>query len=561
MFDKKRAIMPGVLVILGLILTACPQPEPQVIEKVVKETVVVEVEKPVEVQKIVEVTREIEKIIEVTPTSLPEEEKITLHWNFASEPATLDPARATDAASVALLHNLQVGLTQLASDGQVFPMLATTWEISDDGLEYTFHLRDDAQWVTYNTGTGEIEVIRPVTAHDVVYGVKRTLDPRTGSKQATLLQVIKGASALRQGVEEALGEEARQSLLASVGIEALHDTALKVTLEYPAPHLPTIASMEVMWPVPEEPIGAKGERWVEPGFYWSNGPYVLAEWIHNDHIVLQKNPNWWDADDVQIERIYGLMISDEAMAFAMYEANELDGVRVPLEDMDRLRSDPLRSMELTIAPSGAIYFYGFTTNKPPMDDVLVRRALSAAVDRQGLIDKVTKGGELPANTFAPAMIFGSAAGDPDIAPWALDYELGKEKAKEWLAEAGYPDGEGFPVITLMHNTSEEHARIAQAIAAMWKDVLNIEVTIEDWKWLVYLKTLQKETPLEEMPHVWPLTWRSDYADENNWVHEVFHAEQGINWPRAERSRFEELTEAAQLETDPEQRRALYRQAE
>jgi oligopeptide transport system substrate-binding protein len=245
----------------------------------------------------------------------------------------------------------------------------------------------------------------------------------------------------------------------------------------------------------------------------------------------------------------------------MYEANELDLTGPPLEEMDRVKTDPVLSKELYIAPRDCTYYYGFTTNKPPVDDVLVRKALSAAVDRQGLIDNVTKGNQLPANTFAPAMIFGNAASDPDIAPWALDYEMGKEQAKAWLAEAGYPDGEGFPTITLMHNTSEGHAKIAQAIAAMWQDVLGIEVTVENQEWKVYLQTIEKDTPLEEAPHVWRMGWCADYPDQNNWVHEVFNAEEGANDARAVPSKFEELTKAAQVETDPEARKALYKEAE
>ena len=563
MLTKKWAILLGVLVISSLVLTACPQAEPQIIERIVKETVVVEVEKAVEVQKIVEVTKEVEveRIVEVTPTPVPGEDKVTLDWNFSTEPPSLDPSLATDTTSIDALRNLAIGLTQLTPDGEVLPMLATEWDISEDGLEYTFKMRDDAQWVKYNTGTGEVEVMRPVTAQDVVYGTKRTLDPRTASDYAYVVYVIKGGQALNTADLDALSEEEQQALLDGVGVEALDDYTVKFTLEYPAPYFAGIASMWVMRPMPQEPIEEKGDRWTEPGFYWSNGPMYLAEWAHDDHIVLEKNPYWWGADEVQIERIYGVMVVESSTAFAMYEANELDATSPPLEEMDRVKTDPVLSKELYIAPRDCTYYYGFTMDKPPVDDVLVRKALSAAVDRQGLIDNVIKGGQLPANTFAPAMIFGNAASDPDIAPWALDYALGQEMAKEWMAEAGYPDGEGFPVLTLMFNTSEGHAKIAQAIAAMWNDVLGIEVAVENQEWAVYLTTIDAATPVEEMPHVWRLGWCADYPDANNWVHEVFNANSGSNNGRATPSQFEELTEAAQLEQDPEARKALYKEAE
>jgi oligopeptide transport system substrate-binding protein len=208
----------------------------------------------------------------------------------------------------------------------------------------------------------------------------------------------------------------------------------------------------------------------------------------------------------------------------------------------------------------------------------VRKALSAAIDRKSLVENVTKGGQIPANTFAPSMIFGNAAEDPDIAPWALSEEQGGlgyaaavELAKGWLAEAGYPDGASLPAITLMHNTSEAHAQIAQAIQAMWKEALGIEVNVENQEWAVYLDTIRNTTPLEQRPHVWRLGWCADYPDQNNWVHEVFNTDEGANnfsWdvdanaplgPNGET--FNELTKAAQLETDPAARAALYKEAE
>jgi oligopeptide transport system substrate-binding protein len=486
---------------------------------------------------------------------------VTLHVNWSTEIPSLDPSLATDTTSVDALRNLYVGLTQLTSDGEVLPMLATEWDISEDGLEYTFKMRDDGVWVRYNTGTGEIEQMRPVTAHDVVYGAKRTLDPRTASDYAYVTYVIKGGEALNTSDIGALSEEEQQALIDGVGVEALDDYTVKFTLEYPAPYFPAIASMWVVRPMPQEPIEERGDRWIEPGFFWSNGPMLMTEWAHDDHMTMEKNPYWWGADEVEIDRVYGVMVVEDSTSFAMYEANELDNTAPPLEEMDRVKTDPVLSEELYIAPRDCQYYYGFTMTKPPVDDVLVRKALSAAVDRQGLIDNVTKGNQLPANTFAPSMIFGNAASDPDIAPWALDYELGVAKAKEWLAEAGYPDGVGFPAITLMHNTSEGHAKIAQAIAAMWQDVLGIDVAVENQEWKVYLQTIEKDTPVEEAPHVWRMGWCADYPDQNNWVHEVFNAEEGANDARAVPSRFEELTKAAQVETDPEARKALYKEAE
>jgi oligopeptide transport system substrate-binding protein len=340
-----------------------------------------------------------------------------------------------------------------------------------------------------------------------------------------------------------------------------------------------------MWvnrPMPQATIEEFGDKWTEAGNIVTNGPYYLNEWFHGDSMTLDKNPTWYGWSDGtakgNIERIEYVMIVEASTAFAMYEAGELDTVDVPQPDIDRVKADPVMSQEFYNAPRDCTYYYGFTNTKPPLDNVLVRKALSAAIDRKTLVEAVTKGGQIPANTFAPSMIFGNAAEDPEIAPWALSeeqgglgYDAALEQAKAWLAEAGYPDGEGFPTISIMHNTSESHAAIAQAIQAMWKEALGIDVTIENQEWQVYLTTVDNQTPLEEMPHVWRLGWCADYPDQNNWVHEVFNTNAGDNNPRWDADAngvtgpsgltYNELTEAAQATTDPEERKALYKEAE
>jgi len=342
-----------------------------------------------------------------------------------------------------------------------------------------------------------------------------------------------------------------------------------------------------MWvarPMPKEAIEEYGERWIEPGLIMTNGPYCLKEWIHGDHLILVKNPKWYDADKVQIEVLNGPIVTEASTAMAMYEAGEIDylgdpGWGVPLDDIDRVKADPVLSKELLIAPRLCTYYYGFTNNKPPFDNPLVRKAFSAAIDRKTLVETVTRGGQIPANTFAPPGIFGNVAGDPDIAPWALPKEMGGtgyeeavKLAKKWIAEAGYPDGEGLGEIILMHNVSEGHRKIAEAILSMWKEVFpKAEIRIETQEWKVYLKTLKKTTPLEEMPHIWRLGWCADYPDQNNWVHEVFNCEAGANRLRrncldptcteVKPTEFDELTRKAGIEQDPEKRKEMYKRAE
>jgi oligopeptide transport system substrate-binding protein len=223
-------------------------------------------------------------------------------------------------------------------------------------------------------------------------------------------------------------------------------------------------------------------------------------------------------------------------------------------------------------------YLGFDNSQPPLDDPLVRRALSAAIDRYSLVQDVTRSGEIPANTFAPAMIFGSAAGDPTIAPWTLSeaqggwgYAQALAQARAWLAEAGYPDGQGLPPLTLLHNAADGPAQTAQAIARMWRDGLGVEVVIESLPWPEYWSLLNGDTPLEQMPHAWRMGFCGDLADQHGWLHQQFNTDQDpdrLRWAgsanaplTADGRSFNQLTAAAQQSADPAERQALYREAE
>jgi oligopeptide transport system substrate-binding protein len=563
MLSKKWSIALAVAVIGSVLLSACAQPTPEVVTREITKIVERGGETVVETQ-IVEVTPE--------PTAAPEE-PVTLTWNLGNEPPQVDPALTTDNVSVQVDELLFLGLTDFDDEtNEVIPELATEWEANEDGTVWTFHMRDDVPWVLHNPATGESEVVTDeegnpimVNAHDVEYAVKRTLNPETASDYAYVLYIIEGA------IEYNTGEETDPE---TVGVKALDDYTVEFTLHKPAGYFPGIASMWVARPVYQPVIEEWGARWIEPGFIVTNGPYVMEEWAHQDHMTFVKNPHYYDAENVQIERVESYMIVEASTNLALYENNEIDTTSigaVPLEEMDRLKEDPVLSEELHIEPDLCTYYYGFTNNKPPFDDPLVRKAFSAAINRVSLIENVTKGGQLPANTFAPDGIFGNAAQDPEIAPWALDPEMGAEMAQEWLAEAGYPNGEGFPTVTLMHNTSEGHRAIAEAIQAMWRETLGVEVEVTNQEWGVYLETIDHATPLDQMPQIWRLGWCADYADENNWLHEVFNCEEGDNNLRrncldatcteVEPSEFDELTAQAGGETDPEVRKELYREAE
>jgi oligopeptide transport system substrate-binding protein len=472
-----------------------------------------------------------------------------LNWNLGTEPPTADPALATDTTSVQVDQALFLGLTDFDDETmEVVPELAKEWDVSDDGLVWTFTLREDVHWVDYDPENGKTKKLDKVTAHDVEYAVKRTINPETASDYAYVDYIIKNAEAVNSG---------ESTDLDSIGVEALDDYTVQFTLVRPAGYFPAIAGMWVNRPVPKDTIDEYGDTWTEAANIVTNGPYCLDTWEHDNKMVFVKNPHYYGADDVQIAKVNCVMVTENSTAFAMYENGELDVQAPPLEDMDRVKADPQLSEELYIAPRLCTYYYGYNVTKEPFDDPLVRKAFSYAFDRQKLIDTVTKGGQKPARTFAPPGIFGTPAENPDFPAITFD----PDKAKELLAEAGYPDGEGLPDITLMFNTSESHEKIAQFAQQTWEDNLGVTVNLANQEWKVYLDTLT-----EDSPQIWRLGWCADYPDENNWVMEVFHPEKGANrtqWPVESDSaqQFMQVTEQAAAEPDPQVRKELYFEAE
>ena len=253
----------------------------------------------------------------------------TLHRNLGTEPPTLDPMLATDTTSVEVDEQLFLGLTNLDSlTLEAGPELATEWSVSSDGLVWTFKLRKDVDWVHYDPASGKTTKKRKVTAHDVEYGVKRTINPATASDYAYVLYIVKNAEALNSG---------ESTDLDSLGVKAVDDYTVEFTLEQPAGYFPAIASMWIARAVPKEVIEEHGDRWTDPGTIWTNGSYVLDTWEHEARLVIKKNPYWWGAKDVSIETIDYVMVVETSTAFAMYENGELDMSAVPLDDMDRVK--------------------------------------------------------------------------------------------------------------------------------------------------------------------------------------------------------------------------------
>jgi len=461
-----------------------------------------------------------------------------ISWQIGSEPPSLDPALATDSISIDMVENLFLGLTNLdfdvfTNETTVRPELATSWEVSEDGLVWAFHMRKDVVW---SDG-------KPVTAHDIEYAVRRTCDPATASDYAYVLYIIKGAKEVNTG---------EITDLSHIGVKAVDDYTVQFALNHPAGYFPGIASMWVARPVPKWAIEKYGDKWTEAENIVTNGPYLLKEWKHEDEIVMAKNPKFYDADKVDIDIVHSVIIVEASTAMAMYEAGELDTIdTIPAEDMDRILADPVLSKEYRNPPRVCTYYYGFNNTKPPMDNPFVRKAFSAAINRQALIDFVLKGGQKPATTFTCPGIFGHIPPSEGV---GIGYD--PEAAKKYLADSGYPGGKGLPEVTLLFNTDENNAKIAQAVQQMWKENLGVEVNVINQEWKVYLQTI-----IEDTPQIYRLGWCADYADANNWVYENFHSIDSDNNPHWSNAEFDRVVEQAARESDPAKRYELYKRSE
>jgi oligopeptide transport system substrate-binding protein len=498
------------------------------------------------------------------------EDPITLDWNLGGEPETLDPALATDRASLDSVANLFVGLTRYdPATGAVQPYLATSWDVSSDGLIYTFHLRNDIHWVKSNPTFQRVESQGPVTAFDVEYAIKRALNPSTGSGYAYALFDIKNATAIHR----ALLNGAEEDILDDVGVVALDDTTLQFVLERPAGYFPSIMGMWVAKPVPRVLVEAAGEAWTDLESIWTNGPYLLTDWVSGQSMRFEKNPFWFAAGDVQIEVVRATMIIEPATEYGLFQSKDLDSSGISLIDLRQVLEDPVLVQRYVRQPVPCTYYYGFTTTKPPFDDVRVRTAFSAAIDRAALVATLDDGQEIPATTFAPPGTFGAPT--PGTAGLGYDPNLAVSQLQDYLTEKGLESPADLAAlydITLGYNTGERHARVAEIVQEMWLTTLGVEVRLEEQDWTEFLETTKKTGPVQKTFHIFRMGWCADYPDESNWLRPVFHYLEGANRSRRRCSdpncavlrgpgEFDRLVEQGAAETDPGRRLELYAQAE
>lgn len=457
-----------------------------------------------------------------------------LHLGNGSEPPSLDPHLSLAVNSSNIIGALMEGLVthnpiSLAPE----PGAAMSWDVSEDLTRYTFHLNPDARWSNGDT----------VTAHDFIYAWRRLLMPTLAAEYAYQLFVVKNARGYYQGTITDFND---------VGVAAIDDYTLEVQLNAPTPYFLSLLTHSSTFPVHPATVEAfggiddPGNLWTRPGNYVGNGAFILTEWALNRIVRVEKNPYYWDAARVKLNEVRFYPIDNLVTEERMFRSKTIHISSTVAEE--KIASYRKNKPDLiNISPYLGTYFYRFNVRKPPFDDIKVRRAFAMSINRQQIVDAVTKGGEIPTFNLTPENTLGYTA----RAKTPFDIKA----ARQLLAQAGYPDGAGFPNVEILYNTSEGHRKIAIAIQQMWKKNLNINITLYNQDWKAFLET-EKNGDFQ----LARAGWIGDYVDPNTFL-DMFVTDGGNNRTGWSNLEYDRLIQQAALTENTQQRFELFQQAE
>lgn len=454
-----------------------------------------------------------------------------LHKDNGAEPQTLDPHRAQGVPASNILRDIYEPLVMEAPNGDLIPGAAESWTLSDDGRIYTFNLRADGRW-----SNGD-----PVTAHDWVFSMRRAVDPATLSVYSGILFPIKNAVAVNSG--ELPPEQ--------LGVRALDDLRLEITLANPTPYFLGLLNHSMAYAVHPPSIEEYGSQFARPGKLIGNGAYVLTDWVVQSHIELHRNTQFRDNEQTVIEKVFYYAIENVDAMFARYRADELDfTTTIPLRQLDFIRRT--LPQDYVQSPYLGTYYLGINTrNELFAGKPGLRRALSMAVDREIITEKLSSGAALPAYGWVPP-VQGYEPQQPEWADWTREQR--HAEARRLYSEAGY-DADNPLVVEILYNTSQDHKRLAIAISSMWKQVLGVQTKLLNQEWKVYLQS--RTMPRSQ---IFRSGWIGDYNDANTFA-ELLHSGNAQNDPGWENARYDELLEAAAREIDLQKRALLLEEAE
>lgn len=456
-------------------------------------------------------------------------ERADLVFINGAEPETIDPAIVTDQVSMRVSNALFEGLCRNNADGKPEPGTAERWDVSADKKTYTFHLRVNAKWSNGDS----------VTARDFVFSWRRALLPETAADYASMLYIIRGARAFNEGTNTDFSQ---------VGVRAIDDRTLEVVLENPTPYFIDLCAFPTLAPVHEATLTKHKSAWVKPQNVVVNGSYLLNDWLLDDRIELKKNPGYWDAANVNLRTIDVMPVSDPNTALNYFLTGQVDLMMdkgtVPVSLVTKLKQQPW----FHTGPFLGTWFIRFNVTKPPFNDPRVRHALSLAIDKKRITEKITQLGERSAFALVPP-----GAGADYQPPKGDDFD--PQKARELLAAAGYPGGKGFPLIEYLHIPPLVERNIAVELQAMWEQNLGIKVSLakqEQKIWLASMRELSYQFTRS--------SWVGDYNDPNTFL-EMFTSGSGNNrtgWKSAE---YDKLIADAASEPDVQKRNAIFQRAE
>ncbi|MCC3345732.1 ABC transporter substrate-binding protein [Psychrobacter sanguinis] len=468
----------------------------------------------------------------IDPNVLADKQELVI--NNGAEPESLDPHKVSGVPESNILRQMFVGLTTTDPDGKTIPGMAESWESADNKV-WTFKIRD-AKW-----SNGD-----PVTAEDFVYSFRRVVDPNTASPYASYLADDKVLNA-----QEVIDGKVKPDAL---GVKALDEKTLQVTLSEPVPYFPDTLIHTSVKPVPQKVVEKFGEKWTDPSNIVVNGPYKISEWQVNDKIVLERNESYYDNANTTLEKITLLAIPSSTTDVARYQAGEIDITynEVPPEQFASLKEQ--LGDQLQVSPMLCTYYYEFNTVKPPFNDARVRRALALALDRNTISDKVVGQGQTPAYQLTPVATNGMQNNTPEWQSW--DQAKRVEEAKKLLKEAGYSESKPLK-FELLYNTNDNHKKIAVAASSLWKQSLGfVDVSLINKEWKTYLDTRRNGNY-----QVARAGWCGDYNEPSTFLN-IVKTGNSNNQGKYSSANFDSLmTQTLKAGVTPEQRAGIYKQAE